>query len=347
MDNKEKDNDVTKKIHKKKYLMIDVEENIEIKSPINIDENKGIIEVKNRKFNKFSLIEKRVLYDGKEFYEDPHKPNKYPKIINYRCCNYRKNERLLKNQFCNALLKRKEEKDNIYFILEKDHSDECLKLHRINKKIETNLIGNYNDYINKCFKYLDSTENYNKKEFTLNLQNIYNENKYDFRLKENTIKNIISRWKTNSLRFTKYNAIENRYNKNNELILWEYNNSAIFISNKKNPVPNEYFIWSSDQMIARARISHHLFIDGTFHHPVGFAQLLIIIFKDIVTAKYLPCFYILMSNRTEISYDLVFNSIKRILTQNQIYSLDIKTITTDTELALINSIKINFQKAKE
>ena len=131
------------------------------------------------------------------------------------------------------MLKRKEEKDNIYFILEKDHSEECLKLHTINKKIETNLIGNYNDYINKCFKYLDSTENYNKKEFNLNLHNIYNKNKYDFRLKENTIKNIISRWKTNSLRFTKYNAIENRYNKNNELILWEYNNSAIFISNKK------------------------------------------------------------------------------------------------------------------
>ena len=104
---------------------------------------------------------------------------------------------------------------------EKNHSDECMKLHSINKKIETNLIGNYNDYINKCFKYLDSTENYNKKEFTLNLQNIYNENKYDFRLKENIIKNIISRWKTNSLRFTKYSALENRYIKNNELILWE------------------------------------------------------------------------------------------------------------------------------
>ena len=39
----------------------------------------------------------------------------------------------------------------------------------------------------------------------------------------------------NSLRFTKYNAIENGYNKNNELILWEYNNNAIFISNKKTP----------------------------------------------------------------------------------------------------------------
>ena len=35
-------------------------------------------------------------------------------------------------------------------------------------------------------------------------------------------------------------------------------------------------------VIARARITKHLFIDGTFHHPINFAQLLIIIFKDTV-----------------------------------------------------------------
>ena len=53
-----------------------------------------------------------------------------------------------------------------------------------------------------------------------------------------------------------------------------------------------------------------------------------------------------MSNRTEISYDLFFKSIIRILTQNNIYILDIKTITTDTEFALINAIKINFPKSQ-
>ena len=118
-------------------------------------------------------------------------------------------------------------------VLEKNHSKECLEYQNKNYKIQTDLIGNYNDYLNKCFKYLDSTEEYNKKEYTIKLQNIFNENKYDFQLKSNTIKNIIGRWKNSSLRFTKYNAIENRYNKNNELILWEYNNTAIFTSNKK------------------------------------------------------------------------------------------------------------------
>ena len=96
-------------------------------------------------------------------------------------------------------------------------------------------------------------------------------------------------------------------------------------------------------MISRARISKHLFIDGTFHHPIKYAQLLIILFKDLLISQYIPCFYILMSNKTEILYDLIFKSIKRILTQNNQYQVAYQTITTDTEIALINAVKINFE----
>ena len=90
------------------------------------------------------------------------------------------------------------------------------------------------------------------------------------------------------------------------------------------------------------RISKHWFVDATFHHPIEYFQLLIIIFKGIVTSEYYPGFFILMSNKTEIIYDMIFKSIKNILLQNNIYELNIDTITTDTELALINSIKNNF-----
>ena len=83
----------------------------------------------------------------------------------------------------------------------------------------------------------------------MKLQNIYNENNYKFLLKENTIKNIIGRQKQNSLKLTKYNALEHRYNKNNELILWDYFDTVIYSSSKKNEIPLEYFIWSSNQMI--------------------------------------------------------------------------------------------------
>ena len=236
-DNKlEEENGKEKNKKPKKYTSIEVEEDIRTNKD-NKDEIEDniILEVKNRKFDKINKIEKIILYDGKKFTEDRHQNKNYPQIINYRCINYRKFENKRKALFCNALVKRKEEKKIIYYTLEKMHSEDCETLSNINKKEEINLIGNYNDFLNKCFNYLDSTEIYNKKEFTIKLQNIYNENKYNFRLKENTIKNIIGRWKSNSLRFTKYNALENRYNKNNELILWEYNNRAIFTSNKKKP----------------------------------------------------------------------------------------------------------------
>ena len=304
------------------------------------------MEVKNKKYKKDIPIEDYILYDGFKFRKDTHLNKNHPKIINYRCINYRKNERHRNTQFCNAFVKRKEIKNNIYYILEKPHSFECVEFQSINTKIETNLVGDYNDYVIKCNKYLDSTEEYNKKEITLKLQNIYNENKYNFRLKENTIKNIIGRWKNNSLRFTKFNAIEHRYNKNNELILWDHTNTTIYTSNKKKPLPCEYFIWTSDQIISRARITNHLFVDGTFHHPKDFNQLLIILFKDIISSDYLPAFYILMSNKTEILYDLVFKSFKKILTQNGIYLLNIKTITSDSENAIVKAINNNFPNSQ-
>jgi hypothetical protein len=306
---------IQNKKKKNKYTSIEVEENIGIEENNQRISEQNLIpinEVKNIIFKKPCKIENEILFDGKIFIIDRRQTSKYPDIINYRCKNYRKNERNRKELFCKAILKRKKDKKKIYYILEKEHSKECLELIIQNKKIETNLIGNYNDFINKCYNYLDSTENYNKKEFRIALENIYNENKYNYKLKENTIKNIIGRWRSNSLRFTKYNAIEHKYSKINELIFFcEYNNCAIYTSNKKYPISSEYFIWSSSQIIARARNTLHLFIDATFHHPVGYGKLLIIIFKDIITSDYLPCFFILMSNKTEILYNMIFISIKK------------------------------------
>ena len=66
-----------------------------------------------------------------------------------------------------------------------------------------------------------------------------------------------------------------------------------------------------------------------------------------MTSDYLPGFYILMSNKTEILNDLIFKSVIRIFNQNNIYQLQIKTITTDTELGLINAVKNNFSNSQK
>lgn len=44
---------------------------------------------------------------------------------------------------------------------------------------------------------------------------------YSFKLKETTILNIISRWKLGSLKFTKSDALKNKYDKYSNLILWD------------------------------------------------------------------------------------------------------------------------------
>ena len=51
-----------------------------------------------------------------------------------------------------------------------------------------------------------------------------------------------------------------------------------------------------------------------------------------------------MRNKTEILYDLIFKSVIRIISQQNVYTLNILTITTDTEIALINAVNNNFPK---
>ena len=84
-------------------------------------------------------------------------------------------------------------------------------------------------------------------------------------------------------------------------------------------------------------------IDVTFHHPQNYSQLLIIMFKDLIISEILPCFYVLMSKKTEILYDLIFKAILSILTQNDNYNLNIKTIISDCEIALIKAFNNNFK----
>ena len=325
-----------------KVNTIDVDENQDNYIEQFLPTNNNVVEVKDKIFKIKEIIPKEIYYEGKLFLKDRHQAKVNTNEINYRCKYNRKDERIRSEAFCNALIKRIINQNSVYYKLENPHSKECNNLFIINKKIETNLIGDYNDFINKCFSFLDSTEYYNRKEFSNKLLQIYNENKYNFKLKENTIKNILGRWKNISLRFTKYNAIENKINKKGELILWDYTNTVIYTSNKKNPLSSEYFIWTTNQIIARIRNSLHFFVDATFHHPQGYSQLLIIIFKDIISKEYYPGFFILMTNKTEILYDLIFKSVIRIITQQKAYTLNLLTITTDTEIALINAIHNNF-----
>ena len=128
----------------------------------------------------------------------------------------------------------------------RDHNEECKKFNIIHKNYEDNTIHNYEEFVKQCRTFMDSSEFYNKKEFRVKLLDIYNKEKCNFKLKENTIDNIINNWKSNSIKFSKYDALENYKNEENEIILWEHRTSIIYLPNKKKAIYSEYFIWSHD-----------------------------------------------------------------------------------------------------
>ena len=79
--------------------------------------------------------------------------------------------------------------------------------------------------------------------------------------------------------------------------------------NKNKIINKEFFIWASDFLILRLRNSEYLKIGATFHYPKDFKQFLIIMYYDSVLERYIPAFYIIMNNKKECSYDLIFENL--------------------------------------
>ena len=277
--------------------------------------------------------------------------NKANEEIIYKCIYNRKDEanrqKLHLGAFCYATLKAKigvrlNTKGYIISIT-KNHSNECLSLIKSNVINNNETINQFIDFKNKVFSMLNDINIYDRKDCKNKIQAIYNNNKYDFQLKKSTINNIIQKWKNNSIKFTKYQCLENPYDNEKELYLREYRVKYIFIENKENIIPIEYFIWANDVNIAHIRKSKNIFFDATFHVPYGFSQCLILLYKDIITGEKYPGIYTVMNKKNYIIYKLVLESINNILTQDKLYNLEIETITTDAEAALLKAIKIIFK----
>ena len=73
--------------------------------------------------------------------------------------------------------KEKKIKDIIIYELQNYHSKLCIILIVNSIKNNSSIIANYKLFIEKCSIYMEQSEIYNKKEFNIALQNIYNKNK--------------------------------------------------------------------------------------------------------------------------------------------------------------------------
>ena len=237
------------------------------------------------------------------------------------------------------------------FILKKDHSLECDILYGKEKNIIKDKIKkteNKDLFIEKCQNVMNSSNIYDRSLFKEAFKKIYNDPniKFEFPINNNFLSNIITKWKNNTFRFKKECIMYETRDYENRLILRDYR--LIPLENEDNKKLNylEYIIWGNAENIMRIKATKNLFIDGTFHHPPGFYQMLIIMYKDIITNLKIPGLYILLNSKREILYDLVFESIVKNIFDNNFGSLNLETIVTDQEEALVNSIKKFFPKCK-
>ena len=69
-------------------------------------------------------------------------------------------------------------------------------------------------------------------------------------------------------------------------------------------------------------------------------------YKDIITEEKIPGIYILMNNRIEQSYNMIFDDVINLITFNRLLDLEIETIVTGSERPLMNAVKTFFPKAQ-
>ena len=72
-------------------------------------------------------------------------------------------------------------------------------------------------------------------------------------------------------------------------------------------------------------------------YPKEFKELLIIEYKDIISKEKIPGMFILLNKKNEEIYNLSLKSDYNIITQFGVYDLSLKSICTETEIALINA----------
>ena len=70
--------------------------------------------------------------------------------------------------------------------------------------------------------------------------------------------------------------------------------------------------------------------------------MIIIMYKDIITNLKIPGIYMLLTGKNIEIYDLSLESIINILTENRKLELEVWSIITDTEIALIDTVKKYF-----
>jgi hypothetical protein len=184
------------------------------------------------------------------------------------------------------------------------------------------------------------------RQFKSYADNEIKNNKLKISFNENKLKNIYYPFRNDTDIFKWTSLFFNNTTKDNKIYLRDFQQKYIYDDNKKEFYLHRHAIFSSTYHINNIIRTKHLYIDGTFIVPKEFTQLLIVLYIYPINNIKIPDMYILVNNKKEESYDIIFNGIYNIITNNNKINLNLISITLDFEPGLINSIKKNFDKVR-
>ena len=143
---------------------------------------------------------------------------------------------------------------------------------------------------------------------------------------------MISEWKKNSQRFSKYIFFEDNKTFDGYDLLQMHILKKLVYKNRR--VFFECFIFGNDFFLQRIRNSKNLFIDANYKHPKDFSQILIIMYYDFQIERKVPALYIIMNRKFESAYEAVFKAFIELITFGDSLEFSFDTITTDNEDAI-------------
>ena len=248
--------------------------------------------------------------------------------------------------FCNSTIVCNIENNITSYILKNEHSDECLNIKLKNNLNINTSIEEYEKYKQECIQIMDNAKIYDRKEFREKFKDLYNKNNYKFEISDIKLNNLITAWCKNSKKFTKYTIFDNQLDYSGDQLLRDYRNFFNYEKKYKKLIGYEFIIWGNSENILRMAKSLVWFFDGTYHHPDGFEQLLLVMYKDVIISEKIVGLFILMNKKSQIIYNECMKAINNIVTQNNTINLNLKYIVTDNESSLVNSINNNFKFLK-
>ena len=170
--------------------------------------------------------------------------------------------------------------------------------------------------------------------------------KYKININESYLNHYFYNWKSKNRINTFYYAHDNPTTLNDNIFLQTLTKKIIFDSEKNKNIKLIYLVWASPFHITRMRFSPHFYIDFTFVKPIGMQQTLIILYIDLYTGLKIPGIFITLNSKTQISYEIIFSEVYRILTLNNTVPMVLQSYTIDYEKALENALKKIFPKAQ-